>query len=152
MPVQAPLRVSPSAIEFHLDPAIPRLFVSIDERATGPGVAKDLSRLYTEQPEVTHLDMLFELNGYRGVVTQADMKVIVEAYLKANQDPSRPCRTAFVTPDPLFHFWAAAMSYLFTGREHRVFTSFQAASAWLDEPMNERPPFTGAPVEGLEQG
>jgi hypothetical protein len=148
----ATLRAPPSAIEFHLDQAIPRLFVSIDERATGPGVAEALSRLYTEQPEVTLLDILFELDGYRGVVTHGDMKVIVEAYLKANRDPSRPCRTAFVTPDPLFHFWAAAMSYLFTGREHRVFSSFQAASAWLDEPMGERPPFRGAPVPGLEQG
>ena len=149
MTAQAALRALPEPITFRLDRAIPRLFVTIDERATGPGVAEALSELYQEQPEVTRLDIMFVLNGYRGVVTHEDLQTIVSAYLRSNQDPSLPCRTAFVTPDPHFHLWAAAMSYLFTGREHRVFLSEEAASAWLNEPMAGRPQFTGQPVPGL---
>jgi len=149
MTAQAALRASPDPISFRLDRSLPRLFVTIDARATGPGVAEALSGLYREQPEVTRLDMLFALNGYRGVVTHEDLQAIVGAYLGSNRDPTHPCRTAFVTPDPHFHLWAAAMSYLFTGREHRVFLTDEAASAWLDEPMAGRPPFTGEPVPGM---
>ena len=149
MTAQSALRAAPDPVSFRMDRSIPRLFVTIDERATGPGVAEALSGLYRAQPEVTRLDMLFALTGYRGVVTHEDLQAIVAAYLESNRDPSHPCRTAFVTPDPHFHLWAAAMSYLFTGREHRVFTTHQAATTWLDEPMAERPQFTGEPVPGL---
>ena len=149
MTAQAARRAS-EPVEFRLDRKIPRLFVTIDERATGPGVAEALSTLYLEQPEITRLDILFQLNGYRGVVTHEDLTTIVKAYLTSNSDPAHPCRSAFVTPDPHFHLWAAAMSYLFTGREHRVFVDHESASAWLDEPMAERPQFTGDPVPGLE--
>lgn len=100
-----------------------------------------LSELYTDQPELAYLDKLYDLLDYPSVVTHADLLLIVDAYRKANTNPLHPCRTAFVTRDPYFGLWATAMGQLFVGREHRAFTSFQAAEAFLAEPMAERPPF-----------
>jgi hypothetical protein len=131
------------AIEITADLSIPRLFVTLREAATGPGVAEALSRLYLQQPKLASIDKLYDLTAYPGVATHDDLLVIVDAYLKAKVDPRHPCRTAFVTSDPHFELWAKAMSHLFPGREHRAFAAREPALAFLDEPMDQRPPFTG---------
>lgn len=128
-------------IEIRLDASIPRLLITLREKATGPGVAEALSQLYRDQPPLSYVDKLYDLTRYPGVVSHADLLVIVEAYRKANTDPRRPCRTAFVTHDPYFGLWAKAMGHLFPGREHRAFTDFATAQAFLDEPLAERAPF-----------
>lgn len=128
-------------VEIRLDPAIPRLFVTLREGATGQGVAAALSKLYCDQPELAYLDKLYDLTDYPGVVTHADLLLIVDAYRKANTNPRHPCRTAFVTHDPYFGLWAKAMGHLFPGREHLAFTSFEPARAFLDQPLAERAPY-----------
>ncbi len=133
---------TPDPIEIRLDASIPRLFITLRQGATGPGVAEALSKLYREQPELAYLDKLYDLLDYPGVVTHADLLVIVEAYRKANTDPRRPCRTAFVTHDPYFGLWAEAMGHLFPGREHRAFTNWAPAQAFLNEPIGERAPYS----------
>lgn len=40
-------------------------------------------------------------------------------------------RTAFITYDPNFTYWAAAMTYQFPGRLHRTFESEAEAEAFL---------------------
>ena len=128
-------------IELVVDASIPRLYVTLREGATGPGVGQALAELYRRQPDLAYLDKLYDLMEYPGVVSHADLLPIVEAYRAANTNPLHPCRTAFVTFDPYFGLWASAMSQLFPGREHRAFTSFDKARAFLDEPMDQRPPF-----------
>ena len=131
----------PAPVEITRDPARPRLFVVLREKATGAGFAAALSQFYRAHPETAYFDKLYDLTEYRAVVTHADVMVIVEAYCAANTDPQHPCRTAFVTHDPNFGLWATAMSHLFPGREHRAFPSFEAAEAFLAEPIEQRPPF-----------
>ena len=118
-----------------------RLLVTLSGPLAGPSVATALSKAYLEDPEVTRLDMLFDLTEYQGAVGPGDVDSIVAAYKQSNSDPLHPCRTAFVTTDPLFFQWAAAMSFQFPGREHRAFPTFQAAEAFLGEPMAQRAPF-----------
>ena len=118
-----------------------RLRVVLKGPLTGLAVAEGLSETYLAQPEVTRLDMLFDLTEYQGAVGPDDIEMIVAAYQKSDPDPLHPCRTAFVTPDPFFHHWAAAMSFQFSGREHRAFPTFPKAEAFLSEPMDKRPPF-----------
>lgn len=130
-----------SAVEIEIDASLPRLFVRLGHAATGGGFAAALSRLYSEQPQTAYYDKLYDLTEYSGTVTPADVLVIREAYVAANTDPHHPCRTAFVTNDPNFRLWAAAMSHQFLGREHRAFATFEAARAFLDEPIGDRPPF-----------
>ncbi|MBW3617374.1 MAG: hypothetical protein KY446_06405 [Proteobacteria bacterium] len=142
VPVQAAGR-TPS-ITIRLDETIPRVLVSIVGPASGQLVADTLSQGYLAQPEITYLDMLFDLTAYSGAVESRHVEVIVDAYLRGNHHPLHPCRTAFVSPDPFFKHWAAAMSFQFTGREHRAFASFEAAERFLDEPMAERAPFSAA--------
>lgn len=129
-------------VEIRLEPDGSRLFVALRARATGQGFAQALARLYREQPHTAYVDKLYDLTDYRGVVTQAQVMMIVEAYTEANTNPRHPCRTAFVTLDPNFALWAKAMSHLFPGREHRCFPTFAAAESFLAQPMAERAPFT----------
>ena len=134
------VRESP-AVAIRIDESARRLFVTLGSAATGAGFAAALSRLYQEQPHTAYYDKLYDLTEYEGAVTPADVLTIREAYLRANTDPRHPCRTAFVTQDPNFRLWAAAMSHQFAGREHRAFPTFEAARAFLDEPLGQREPF-----------
>lgn len=134
----------PKSIDIRLNPAPSRLLVTIEGPASGDEVAQALSTAYLRSPEVTHLDMLFDLTAYEGAVEAQHVEVIVAAYRRGNRDPSHPCRTAFVTSDPYFDLWAAAMSFQFAGREHRAFPTFEAAEGFLGQPMAERPPFASA--------
>ena len=108
----------------------------------GRAVAQSLSQAYLSDPDVTRLDMLFDLTAYRGSVGNDDVETIVAAYKQSNSDPLHPCRTAFVTTDPFFDDWATVMSFQFTGRERRAFASFAAAEAFLADPIEQRRPFT----------
>jgi hypothetical protein len=127
-------------MEITFDAATGRLLVALRVGATGPGFADAMIRLYRERPELSYVDKLYDLTEYEGVVTHADLTRVIEAYNKANPNPRHPCRTAFVTPDPNFGLWAAAMSQLFVGRDHRAFADFESAEAFLSEPLNIRRP------------
>ena len=129
------------SIAVHLDEGVPRLLVTIKGPVSGQSVAEALSEAYLARPEVTYLDMLFDLTEYRGQVEARHVELIVDAYLRCNRDPLHPCRTAFVSPDPFFNHWAAAMSFQFRGREHRAFATFEEAEQFLGEPIAERSPF-----------
>lgn len=129
------------SIDIRFDAEIPRLFVSLRGPLGGDEVARGLSEAYLSRPEVTYRDMLFDLTGYEGAVETQHIEVIVAAYQCGNRDPSVPCRTAFVTSDPYFDLWASAMSFQFTGREHRAFPTFEAAEAFLAPPFAKRPAF-----------
>ena len=131
-------------IDVRHEPSIPRLFVTLHGALGGDEVARALSEAYLAQPAVTLIDMLFDLTGYQGAVEAQHVEVIVAAYRCGNRDPSHPCRTAFVTTDPFFDLWAAAMSFQFAGREHRAFATFDEAERFLAEPIGERPPFARA--------
>ena len=134
-------RESTRAVAVNLEPCGQRLRVKLSGGLSGLQVAEALSELYRQQPEVTRLDMLFDLSEYEGEVEAAHIKLIAAAYLQSNREPQHPCRTAFVTDDPNFGLWAASMSFIFVGREHRAFFTFAEAEAFLDEPLASRAPF-----------
>ena len=129
------------AVSVDLEPCGQRLRVTLSGGVSGLQVAEALSQLYLDQPEVTRLDMLFDLTAYEGEVETPHIKLIAAAYLQSNREPQHPCRTAFVTVDPNFGLWAASMSFIFVGREHRAFFTFDEAQAFLDEPLASRAPF-----------
>jgi len=137
----APRSTHLEPIEISFDPAIPRLFVTLRDGLTGPGFAAAMVDLYRAQPELAYVDKLYDLTDYLGVVSHADLLLIVEAYREINPDPQHPCRTAFITHDPFFGLWADAMGHLFVGREHRAFTHAGQAEAFLNEPLSARPPY-----------
>ena len=78
--------------------------------------------------------MLYDLRTYSGDVTAEDVKPIVIAYQTVRVPAADHTRTAFVTRDPNFAFWAEAMTYQFPGREHRVFEDVAQAEAFLRRP------------------
>jgi len=141
MPALARTAPPPASVDIRLEDATSRLVVTLKGALSGRQVAESLSRAYLAQPEVTYFDMLFDLTEYEGAVEAQHVEIILAAYLRGNQDPLHPCRTAFVTADPFFDLWAAAMSFQFIGREHRAFPTFESAKAFLAQPFAERPPF-----------
>lgn len=122
--------------------ANPRVRIVLIGRINGDDVADAFIRLYSEQPEATLYDRLFDFTAYRSGFELQHVQRIAIAYRQANPDPRRPCRTAFVTPDRNFGLWASSMGFHFKGRELRAFSNFDEAEAFLSEPLSERQPFS----------
>ena len=117
-----------------VDEAARRIDVTITGSAAGPEVSAKVTSLFLHRPELTGFDMLYDLRTYSGDVTAEDVKPIVIAYQTVRVPAADDTRTAFVTSDPNFAFWAEAMTYQFPGREHRVFDDLVQAEAFLRRP------------------
>ena len=122
-----------SFIDTCVDDARKRIDVTISGPISGRRVGKTVSQLFIDRPELTAYDMLYDLRGYTGDVEAEHVEPIARAYAGANPDTSVKCRTAFVTPDPNFQFWAGAMDFQFPGRKHGVFREIEPAEAFLAE-------------------
>jgi hypothetical protein len=109
-----------------------RILVTIRGPARGSQVSPMISRMFLDRPELTAFDMLYDLWEYTGDVEAEHVRPIAEAYEACRPDPSIACRTAFLSPDPNFAFWAEAMNFQFAGREHRVFKDLSEADAFLN--------------------
>ena len=129
------------SVAFAWEAAVPRLVATVSGPVTGPQLATALSRYYRDNPQVVAWDMIYDVRDYCGTVEAGDLGPVVEAYLRCKPDPNRARRLAFVTKDPHFQLWAAAMSYQFPGREHRAFHTWEEAEAFLAQPIEERPRF-----------
>jgi hypothetical protein len=123
-----------SRVELRVDDGLRRVFVTISGPATGPQVAGPVSALFRGRPELTAYDMLYDIREYWGDVSADDIEPIVDAYAAAEPDPARPTRTAFVTLDPYFHYWAEAMDEQFLARTHHTFPRLDAALDFLADP------------------
>ncbi len=122
-----------SSIQTHIDDERRRIDLVISGPIAGPKVGRTVSQLFLDRPELTAYDMLYDLRAYTGDVEAAHVEPIAIAYAGAQPDPSIKCRTAFVTPDPNFQYWAGAMDFQFPGRKHGVFLTLEPAEAFLAE-------------------
>ena len=118
-------------VDLSVDDQLRRIFVTIAGPATGKQVAGPVSEMFRERPQLTGYDMLYDLRTYSGDVTADDVKPLVIAYQTVRVSEADGTKTAFVTSDPNFAFWAEAFSYQFPGREHRVFEEIEPARSWL---------------------
>ena len=121
-------------VETRVDDDLQRIYVTIRGPARGSQVSPVISRMFLDRPGLTAFDMLYDLLEYTGDVGAEHLKPIVDAYEACRPDPSTLCRTAFMTLDPNFSFWAEAMNFQFAGREHRVFQTPEQAEAFLTAP------------------
>ena len=110
-----------------------RIDVIIIGPISGPRVGRTVSQLFVDRPELTAYDMLYDLSAYTGDVEAEHVEPIAAAYVDADPDPSVKCRTAFVTADRNFQYWAGAMDFQFPGRKHGVFRRIEEAEAFLAE-------------------
>jgi hypothetical protein len=126
------------SVETRVDDDTQRIYVTIRGPARGSQVSPIISKMFLARPGLTAFDMLYDLMEYTGDVEAEHIKPIADAYEACRPDPSTCCRTAFMTPDPNFAFWAEAMNFQFAGREHRVFQDRARAEAFLDAPRQAK--------------
>lgn len=89
--------------------------------------------MLAEWPEAGRCDLLINMLEGRQEVTAADVSGLA-ALFPRQPDPAGPApRVAMVSLDPNYPLWARAMDFIFhDGRRHHVFTSLDAAVAFLD--------------------
>lgn len=125
-------------VEITVDEDQRRTHVHIGGQATGPQVWQKLCELFESLPEASGYDMLFDIRDYTGDVTADDVKPIVDVYQRVRVPEAEGTRTAFVTSDPNFTFWAEAMTHQFPGRLHQPFRELAEGNLSLSTPRSER--------------
>ena len=93
-----------------------------------------LSKVFEDRPELVGYDFILDMLTYAGDILAADVEPIASTYARLARPLDRGPRTGFLTNDPYFEHWAAALDHQFAGRLHRVFPDQAEALAWLSEP------------------
>ena len=117
------------AIEHHFDEPKKRVLMRIGEMDTGAAVSRHIAALTAARPELAEWDWIQDVRASRGVVDNADIADVAEAFAGA---ASGPCWTVFVSHDPNLALWCKVMDAMFNGRLHRTVLTPEAAAVLLD--------------------
>jgi hypothetical protein len=137
MTASAPAR-SMRAVDIHVDDQLQRVHVTICGDAAGPQVWNAVCDVFLKDPQRTGYDMLYDIRDYTGDVEAEHVKPIVAIYNSVRVPEAEGTRTAFLTHDPHFAFWAEAMTFQFPGRLHACFDNAADAETFLAVPRGRR--------------
>lgn len=116
-------------IEHHFDEPKKRVLMKIGEMVTGAAVSRHIAALTAARPELANWDWIQDVRASRGVVDNADIADVAEAFAAAAPGP---CWTVFVSHDPNLALWCKVMDAMFNGRLHRAVLTPEAAVVLLD--------------------
>ena len=106
------------------------------EFTAGPGfsgtvLSRAVAAMFDKDPRTASYDLIFDVRGSDTGATQADLQIVAEAYHRHKR--SRGVKYGcFVTTDPNYPLWTAAMDHMFRDRQNRVFVTVENARAFLD--------------------
>jgi len=89
-------------------------------------------RLYGQRTELFDYECVVDLSAYEGDLLHSDLEPLAQIYAGRSEGNASSCPAVFVTVDPFFHHWAAAMQIQFPGLIVRVAASREEAAALLD--------------------
>lgn len=99
---------------------------------SGAALCRAVAAMFDDDPRTASYDMVFDVRASDTGATQADLQVVAEAYNrhKRTRGVKYGC---FVTTDPNYPLWTAAMDHMFKGRQNKVFVTIENARAFLDQ-------------------
>jgi hypothetical protein len=99
---------------------------------SGTALSHAVADMFDEDPRTASYDMVFDVRRSNTGATQADLQIVAAAYHrhKRTRGVKYGC---FVTIDPNYPLWTAAMDQMFKGRQNKVFVTIENARAFLDQ-------------------
>lgn len=99
---------------------------------SGARVSQAIVEMFEHEPDLASYDFVMDMRASVTGATQADIDIVLRSYHQQPREPG-PKYGCFVTSDPHFHLWTAAMDDLFGDRRNLVFGTPEAANSFLDQ-------------------
>lgn len=99
---------------------------------SGTAISKATARMLETDPRTASYDFVMDVRDSPTGATQADLQIVLDAYHRQTREPGLKYG-CYVSNDPNYRLWTASMDHLFGDRENLVFTTPEAAHAFLDE-------------------
>ncbi|HEY8573392.1 hypothetical protein [Phenylobacterium sp.] len=112
------------------------------EFTAGPGfsglvLSRAIAGMFDEDPRTASYDLIFDLRGSDEGATQAGLELVAAAYHRHERTPGLK-HSCFVSTDPNYPLWVAAIGQFFSDRQIRIFVTAENARAYLDCALAER--------------
>jgi hypothetical protein len=120
-------------MEHQIDERRRLVLVKLAGDVRGRAFGKWLSGVFDARPELVGYDFILDMLDYAGDIVAADVEPIAGTYGRLARPIGWRPRSAFLTADPYFEHWAAALDHQFADRQHRVFAKPTPALKWLAE-------------------
>jgi hypothetical protein len=98
---------------------------------SGLVLSRAVAAMFDDDPRTASYDLIFDLRESDEGATQAGLQLVAEAYHRHERTPGVK-RSCFVSTDPNYPLWAAAIAQFFGDREIKVFVTAENARAYLD--------------------
>ena len=99
---------------------------------SGTVLSRAIADMFDADPRTASYDLIVDVRQSDTGAQPSDIQIVAEAYHRHTRTPGVKYG-CFVSLDPNYPFWAAAMDDLFGDRKNKVFVTPERAIAFLDE-------------------
>ena len=101
-------------------------------RFSGIVLSRAVAAMLDEDPRTASYDLIFDLRESDAGATQEGLQLVAAAYQRHARTPGVKY-DCFVSTDPNYPLWAAAIAEFFEDRSNKVFATVESARAFLDQ-------------------
>lgn len=108
-----------------------RISMTATSLLSGAGLSRATAQMLLSDPRTASYDFVLDVRESPTGSTLADFQIVLDAYRTVPRTPDLKYG-CFVSMDSGYHYWARSMAELFGDRSCPVFTTPEAAHAFLD--------------------
>lgn len=98
---------------------------------SGTVLSQAIADMFDDDPRTCSYDFIIDVRASETGAQQSDIQLVAQAYHRHQREPGLKYG-CFVSTDPNYPLWTAAMDDIFGDRKNRVFVTPERAAAFLD--------------------
>lgn len=117
---------------FHIDHDRRRAHFTAERGFSGTVLSQAIADMFDADPRTCSYDFIVDVRESETGAQPSDIQIVAAAYHRHVREPGLKYG-CFVSTDPNYPFWAAAMDDIFGDRKNKVFVTPERAAAFLDD-------------------
>lgn len=103
---------------------------------SGTVLSQAIADMFDADPRTCSYDLIVDVRDSATGAQQSDIQIVAAAYHRHERTPDLKYG-CFVSLDPNYPLWTAAMDHIFGDRQNKVFVTAERAAAFLDRVRGE---------------
>ena len=127
-----PVSQAARRMAFEIDHQRRRAHFRAEPGFSGAVLSRAIADMFDSDPRTASYDLIVDVRESETGAQPSDIQIVAEAYHRQPRTPGIKYG-CFVSLDPNYPFWTAAMDDIFGDRKNKVFVTPERAAAFLDE-------------------